>query len=338
MKSALIGLITFIAIFPAVCIEAHEVRPAYLEIKQTAVETFDVFWKVPGQGDMRLGLYLKLPQNCKPVSLPKQYGTGDAFIEQWTLRCQGALAGETILVEGLSTTMTDVLVRFEHLDGVIQATRLSPATPSLVVEAAPSPFQVSVTYLHLGIEHILLGVDHLLFVLALIVLVKGWRRLVGTISAFTVAHSITLAAATLGFVSVPTAPVEAVIALSIAFVACEIIHRRQGRSGLTERWPWMISFTFGLLHGFGFASALNQVGLPQNAIPIALLFFNVGVEIGQLLFIASVMSLIRGIAITSKKLGVGSKPSFANAWEFTTAYAIGSVAIFWLIERTLAFL
>ncbi len=338
MKQTLSWLIVFIAIFTTVRIEAHEVRPAYLEIKQTAVETFDVFWKVPGRGDMRLGLYAKLPQNCKPVSIPKQYGTGDAFIEQWTLRCERGLVGQTILVEGLSATMTDVLVRFEHLDGATQATRLSPATPSLVVEAAPSPFQVAVTYLHLGIEHILLGIDHLLFVLALLILVKGWRRLVGTISAFTVAHSITLAAATLGFISVPAAPVEAVIALSIAFVACEIIHRRQGRSGLTERWPWMVSFTFGLLHGFGFASALQQVGLPQNAIPMALLFFNVGVEIGQLLFIMVVMGALYGISIAAKKLDVASRPSFANALELTAAYAIGSVAVFWLIERTLAFL
>ena len=338
MKQTLSWLIVSIVIFTTVPIEAHEVRPAYLEIKQTAMETFDVFWKVPGRGDMRLGLYAKLPQNCKPISLQKQYGTGDAFIEQWTLKCERGLIGQTIVVEGLSATMTDVLVRFEHLDGVMQTTRLTPATPSLVVEAAPSSFQLSVTYLHLGIEHILLGIDHLLFVLALLILVKGWRRLIGTISAFTIAHSITLAAATLGFIRVPTAPVESVIALSIAFVACEIIHRRQGRSGLTERWPWMVSFTFGLLHGFGFASALQQVGLPQNAIPMALLFFNVGVEIGQLLFIGSVMSLLFGIAIGAKKLGVHSKPSVANAMEFTAAYAIGSVAIFWLMERMLAFL
>ena len=144
----------------------------------------------------------------------------------------------------------------------------------------------------LGVEHILFGVDHLLFVLALLILVKGWRKLVGTITAFTVAHSITLAAATLGFVHVPSKPVEATIALSIVFVACEIVHRRQGRSGLTETWPWVIAFSFGLLHGLGFASALREVGLPQNAIPLALLFFNIGVELGQLLFIGVVMAVI----------------------------------------------
>src|SRR5262249_12325133 len=151
---------------------------------------------------------------------------------------------------------------------------------------------VASTYLFLGVEHIWSGVDHLLFVLALLLLVKGWKRLIGTITAFTVAHSITLAAATLGFVHVPGPPVEACIALSIVFVAAEIVRSRQGGPGVTERWPWVIAFTFGLLHGLGFASVLNEVGLPQNAIPVALLFFNVGVEVGQLLFIASVLLFV----------------------------------------------
>ena len=317
---------------------AHEVRPAYLELRQTGMETYDVLWKVPGQGDMRLALYVNFPAGTTDLSEPRAAFINNSYTERWSIKRRNGLTGGTITIEGLNATQTDVLVRIERLDGTTQIVRLAPDKPSFAVAAAPRAMEVIQTYLVLGIEHILLGIDHLLFVLALLILVKGWRRLVGTISAFTVAHSITLAAATLGFISVPTAPVEAVIALSIAFVACEIIHRRQGRSGLTERWPWMVSFTFGLLHGFGFASALQQVGLPQNAIPMALLFFNVGVEIGQLLFIASVMSLLFGIAIAAKKLVVASKPSFANAMEFTAAYAIGSVAIFWVIERTLAFL
>ena len=317
---------------------AHEVRPAYLELRQTGTETYDVLWKVPGQGDMRLALYVNFPAGTTDVSEPRAAFINNSYTERWSIQRSGGLTGGTITIEGLNATQTDVLVRIEGLDGTTQIVRLAPDKPSFAVAAAPGAMEVIQTYLVLGVEHILLGIDHLLFVLALLILVKGWRRLVGTISAFTVAHSITLAAATLGFVSVPTAPVEAVIALSIAFVACEIIHRRQGRSGLTERWPWMVSFTFGLLHGFGFASALQQVGLPQNAIPMALLFFNIGVEIGQLLFIASVMSVLFGIAIAAKKLGVPSKPSFGNAMEFTAAYAVGSVAVFWLIERTIAFL
>ncbi len=197
-----------------------------------------------------------------------------------------------------------MLVRLERLDGTTQVTRLTPSAPSFVVEAAPRALQVARTYLVLGVEHILGGIDHLLFVLALLILVKGTRRLIATVTAFTVAHSLTLAGATLGFVHVPGPPVEAAIALSIVFVAAEIIHSRQGNAGLTERFPWVVAFTFGLLHGFGFASALNEVGLPQAAIPVALLFFNVGVEIGQLLFIAAVFAVIALARRIARRIGM----------------------------------
>jgi hydrogenase/urease accessory protein HupE len=204
-----------------------------------------------------------------------------------------------------------------------------PAHPSIVVEASPTLRQVAWTYLVLGVEHILLGIDHLLFVLALLLLVKGWKRLVGTITAFTIAHSITLAAATLGLVHVPGPPVEAIIALSIVFVATEIIHGRQGRPGLSARWPWIVAFTFGLLHGLGFASALREVGLPQQAIPLALLFFNVGVEIGQLLFIAAVAIIIGAASRIPMRV--------PRALEVIPPYAIGGVAMFWVIQRIVGF-
>ena len=266
---------------------AHEVRPAYLELRQTGPETYDALWKVPGRGEnLRLGLYVELPASCTNVTEPRGSMVNNAFTERWTAKCAGGLTGGTIHIAGLSATMTDVLVRLERLDGTTQVTRLTPSAPSFVVEAAPRALEVARTYLVLGVEHILFGIDHLLFVLALLILVKGTRRLIATVTAFTVAHSLTLAGATLGFVHVPGPPVEAAIALSIVFVAAEIVHSRQGETGLTERSPWIVAFTFGLLHGFGFASALNEVGLPQSAIPVALFFFNVGVEIGQLLFIA----------------------------------------------------
>ena len=177
------------------------------------------------------------------------------------------------------------------------------------------------------------GIDHLLFVLALFILVKGTRRLIATVTAFTAAHSLTLAGATLGFVHVPGPPVEAGIALSIVFVAAEIAHSRQGRIGLTERFPWIVAFTFGLLHGFGFASALSEVGLPQSAIPVALLFFNVGVEIGQLFFIASLFAVIALARQVTQRIGV-SQPAWA--WR-VPAYAIGSVSAFWIIQRISVF-
>jgi hydrogenase/urease accessory protein HupE len=192
---------------------------------------------------------------------------------------------------------------------------------------------VARAYLRLGTEHIWGGIDHLLFILALLIVVKGTRRLVATVTAFTLAHSLTLAAATLGFVHVPQAPIEAAIALSIVFVACEIVHSRQNRPGLTERWPWLVAFAFGLLHGFGFASALNEVGLPQNAIPVALLFFNLGVEVGQLLFIAAVLAVI---ALTRKLARSFTVSPPRWAWRLPP-YAIGGVAAFWLIQRLAAF-
>jgi hydrogenase/urease accessory protein HupE len=193
--------------------------------------------------------------------------------------------------------------------------------------------EVAATYLQLGVEHILGGIDHLLFILALLILVKGVGRLVATVTAFTFAHSLTLAAATLGFVYVPGPPVEAAIALSIVFVAAEIIHSRQGKMALTERFPWIVAFTFGLLHGFGFASALNEVGLPQSTIPVALLFFNVGVEVGQLIFIASVFALMALGRYLAQRLSV-SQPTWS--WRIPP-YAIGTIAALWVIQRTVSF-
>ena len=234
--------------------------------------------------------------------------------------------------------MTDVLVRLERLDGTTQVTRLTPAAPSFVVEAAPTGMQVADTYTRLGIEHILTGVDHLLYVLAMLLLVTGWKRIVATMTAFTATHSLTLAAATLGWVQVPQAPVEACIALSILFVAREIVCSRKGQPGLTEQWPWVVSFTFGLLHGFGFAGALSEVGLPQTAIPVALLFFNVGVEIGQLLFVAAAVAFIA----CGRKIGERFRPMTFDSASLTglrlvPPYAIGSVAMFWVIQRIAGF-
>jgi len=310
-------------------VEAHEVRPGYLAVRQTDAESFDVLWKVPAKGDLRLGLYARLPENCTALTPPSNYFSGGAFTGRWSVTCPGGLTGGTITIDGLSGTMTDVLVRIERSDGTTLVTRLSPANPSFVVEASPSAIKVAETYAGLGIEHILLGVDHLLFVLALLILVDGRRRLVWTITAFTVAHSLTLGAATLGFVNVPQTPVEAIIALSIVFVASEIAHARQGRPGLTQRWPWIVAFTFGLLHGFGFAGALTEIGLPAQAVPLALLFFNVGVEAGQLLFIAAV-----GVVVVVARRAKLPQPAWA--WR-VPAYGIGAVAAFWTIERVAAF-
>lgn len=313
---------------------AHEVRPAYLELREVERDTYAALWKVPGQGEnLRLGLYVELPSGCTNLTPPRAEMVSSAFTERWTVKCASAMTGGTIHIAGLMTTMTDVLVRLERLDGTAQVARLTPSAPSFIVEAAPRPTQVAATYLVLGGEHILLGIDHLLFVLSLLILVTGRRRLIATVTAFTVAHSLTLAGATLGWVHVPGPPVEAIIALSIVFVALEIVRKRQGQSGLTERFPWVVAFTFGLLHGFGFAGALSEVGLPQSAIPVALLFFNVGVELGQLLFIGSVFA---AMALARRVMQRIELRQPAWAWRILP-YTIGSVAMFWVIERLAAF-
>lgn len=319
-------------------LSAHELRPGYLELKQTGYEEYNVLWKVPAKGELRLGLYVKLPDNCKNISNPYAYQASGAYIEKWTTACEGGLTGNEIYVEGLTSTFTDVLARIERTDGSSQAARLTPSSPSFVVESEPGSFQVVKTYLVLGVEHILLGIDHLLFVLALLLIVKGWKRLIGTITAFTIAHSITLAAATLGLVNVPGKPVEAIIALSIVFVAAEILHGMNGRSGLAERMPWLIAFIFGLLHGLGFAGALSEVGLPRTSIPLALLFFNVGVELGQLLFVAVMICIyfafksVLGILKSRQTVLTG-----IMRIERGVAYLIGSVACYWVIERIYSF-
>jgi hydrogenase/urease accessory protein HupE len=266
-----------------------------------------------------------LPPDCTNVTEPRGEFIGGSFVERWTVRRAGGLDGATIHIAGLAATRTDVLARLERLDGTTQVNRITPAAPSFTVESAPSAREVAATYLTLGVEHILLGVDHLLFVLALLILVQGTHRLVVTVTAFTVAHSLTLAGASLGFLDVPGAPVEACIALSIVFVAAEIVHGRRGQPGLTARRPWIVAFVFGLLHGFGFAGALHEIGLPQTDIPLALLFFNVGVEVGQLVFIAGVLVVI---ALARRT------PVTMPAWAWRIPpYAIGGVASFWLIQR-----
>jgi hydrogenase/urease accessory protein HupE len=274
-----------------------------------------------------LGIYVKLPEGCVEPEQPLAFQEGGTWVERWSAQCPGGLSGQRIEITGLSSTVIDALARYERLDGTTQVVRLTPADPGFEVTEAESWRQVAGTYTALGVEHILLGVDHLLFVLALLMLVPNLRTLFWTITSFTLAHSLTLAAATLGWVHVPQAPVEAVIALSILFVAMEIVHWRQGRPGITRRWPWLVAFTFGLLHGFGFAGALSEIGLPEHAIPLALLFFNVGVELGQLLFIAAVFIL---------SLALRRIPWPAWAWR-VPVYGIGTMAAFWTIERLAGF-
>jgi hydrogenase/urease accessory protein HupE len=328
MRSALL-LLAFLAAF-ASGLSAHEVRPAYLELRQTSSETYDAFWKVPGQGEsMRLGIYVELPPGSTNVTAPRASMDNNAFTERWTIKRPGGLAGGTIHIAGLTATMTDVLVRLERLDGSSQVTRLTPSTPSFVVEAAPRALEVARTYSVLGVEHILTGIDHLLFILALLIITGGGWKLVKTVTAFTISHSITLTAATLGFLHVPQRPVEAVIALSIVFVAAEIVRIHRGLRSITARAPWLVAFTFGLMHGLGFAGGLSEAGLSAGHVPMALLFFSGGVEAGHFIFIGVVLAFIavvRHIRIP-----------FPRWAELVPPYAIGSVAMFWVAQRISVF-
>jgi len=325
-----LAVFLLISVLGAFNAAAHELRPAYLELRQTTPDTFDALWKVPAAGeDLRMALYVRLPESCVNLTEPRGIISGGAHLERWRVKAPNGLSGERITIDGLASTMTDVLVRVERLDGTTQVTRLTPAHPSFLVEASPGKWQVVRTYSVLGVEHILTGVDHLLFVLALIIITRGGWRLVKTVTAFTISHSISLTAATLGFVHVPQRPVEAVIALSIVFVAAEILHGRQGREGITARAPWVVALTFGLLHGLGFAGGLSEAGLPQGHIPLALLFFSLGVETGHLLFVGVVLSL----SALARRLKLPT-PQWA---QLVPAYAIGSVAMFWMIQRIAAF-
>ncbi|MFL5025792.1 MAG: HupE/UreJ family protein [Microvirga sp.] len=307
---------------------AHEVRPAYLDLREERTGEFSVLWKTPMLGEMRLMLEPVFSGPVEAVNPVAARMTGDAAVQTWHLRAK-SLRGQTLRIEGLEATLTDALVRVTFLDGSTWVQRLTPRQPASLIPAQPHAWGVAGTYLTLGIEHILTGIDHLLFVLALLLLTKGTWRLVKTVTAFTVAHSITLGLATLGIVHVSSRPVEAVIALSIVFVAAEIVQARRGRSGLAAQMPWIVAFIFGLLHGFGFAGALSEVGLPDGHIPVALLFFNLGVEAGQLLFVAAVLALVAA----ARRIPM-AWPRWAG---LVPPYAIGSLAMFWVIQRVAAF-
>ena len=307
---------------------AHEIRPAYLQIVQRNSTTYEVFWKVPSMGDAVPKIQPVFPPYFDIEILEGPNQIPGFVIYSYKIRSDKNLQGTVLTIAGLNKTLIDVLVHVSYLKGEKVTFMLQPDKNSGVIPGETSKMDVIRTYTTLGIEHILLGIDHLLFVLALIMITKGKWRILKTITAFTIAHSITLTLAALGIVDFPIPPVEAVIALSIVFLTVEIVKNLNGKQTLTGRKPWLVAFTFGLLHGFGFAGALANIGLPQGEIPLALAFFNIGVEIGQIAFVLVVLAI-------SKLL------SYKKDWPFVLkklpAYAIGSLAMFWFIERVIRF-
>jgi hydrogenase/urease accessory protein HupE len=333
MRRLLLLLLAIAAsLLPIAPATADEFRPAYLQLNQSGRDTYDVLWKVPAIDENRIvKVRPDFPPGTVELSRPRTSYANGVAVQRWRIAVSGGLEGKAISFPGQSDARMDVLARLIRSDGTVQLERILAIDPSFVVEANPGPYEVVQTYTVLGIEHILTGFDHLCFVLALMLIVRRTRLLVWTVTAFTLAHSVTLALATLGFIHVPGPPVEATIALSIVFVASEVVQQQRGREGLAARKPWLIALAFGLLHGLGFAGALAEVGLPANAIPLALLFFNIGVEIGQLLFIAAMLVAMRSLQRLSADHAVLRRAAVVPA------YLIGAIASYWTIERVSAF-
>jgi hydrogenase/urease accessory protein HupE len=324
MKRVCRRLAAVLVLLTAAPVSAHESRPGYLELREGADGRYEVLWKQPAVGDLVLRLNPVFPDPCTLTSADRQLVPG-ALSTRLTLSCPGGLAGKTIRIAGLEDTLTNVLVRVYHRDGAEETHLVHPTAPFVTVRGTAGWTERARSYLFLGVEHIMLGVDHLLFVLGLLLIIRDRWMLVKTVSAFTVAHSMTLAVATLGHASVPGPPLNAAIALSILFLGPEIVRSWRGQTSLTIRQPWVVAFAFGLLHGFGFASGLTATGLPRGEIPLALLLFNVGVEVGQLSFVGLVLLLERSF----RQLEIHWPTWVAHA----PGYLVGSLGAFWTIQR-----
>ena len=306
---------------------ADDLRPGYLEWREDAPDAWTVTWKAPLLGGLATRARPVMPAGCRAGERKRTFN-GPAVIETIAVACARPLGGATLGLAGLEHGFTDALLRVAPRGGAVQAARLTPQAPTATVDERAGRLDIARTYTMLGVEHIVFGFDHLLFVVALVLLIRGVRQLVTTVTAFTLAHSLTLAATTLGAVALGRKPVEICIALSIVLVARELLRPPDASPTLARRAPAVIAFVFGLLHGFGFAAALAEIGLPQGEVPLALLAFNLGVEVGQLLIVALALAALAALArIAPHRL----RPATA-----VSAYGIGIVASAWLIERTLA--
>lgn len=304
---------------------AHEMRPGLLELHELSPGNYSFLWKKPAGGEVEIQIAPVFPKGWRLRTPDRQALTPGSVVVRGVLEAPGGLEGQTLAVAGLEATVTDVLVRIHHADGRLETHMLSPSKPSVTLGESAGGRQHALGYLQLGIQHIGLGVDHLLFVLGLLLIVSDRWKLLKTISAFTVAHSLTLAAATLGWASIPSPPLNALIALSIFFLGPEIVHAWRGETSFTIRHPWVVAFGFGLLHGFGFASGLTSLGLAPGEIVSALLWFNVGVELGQLAFVLACLALVRSFAALQVRW---PRPAL-----YLPGYAVASLGAYWTIQR-----
>lgn len=307
-------------------INADEMRPALVQIDQVDNSHYQVLWKVPARGEMKLKLSLLIDGRQPPIKRESYFVSG-SYVERWQIERAEGMKGLHIGVNQSRSKLTDIIIRYQSLKGEVVTGRINAQKPSFTFAQKLNYENVFKSYTLLGIEHILIGFDHLLFVACLVLIAGVSRKLFWAISGFTVAHSVTLAISSLGIFSLSIAPLEAVIALSIIFLAVEIA--KGDKTNLTYRYPVMVSSIFGLLHGFGFAAVLAEIGLPSQDFISALLYFNVGVEIGQLLFISAIIFLLM-LLQKFKYFNIKHAEHFSS-------YAIGSVAVFWFIERILVF-
>lgn len=340
MKLALHLLVSLLVmLFVVDPASAHRFAPSLLEAEEITPQTYRIVWKTPAQATSATPLQPVFPDACEldGESLTVQEGTG--LVSTLTLNCEAlgstGLVGQSIGVSGLAENQTTAMVMLSLQDGRHYQSTLTVEEPDYLVPHSPSIGAVLVDYSWLGMEHIWGGLDHLLFVTGLLLLVGGGMRLLWTITAFTVGHSITLIAVTLGAIEYPVSLIEFIIALSIFVVALELSRtigqnadeREDGTRGLIRRHPWWLAGGFGLLHGMGFAGALTEIGLPQDNIPLALLSFNVGIEVGQVIFVAALLAAWRVIGrITNVNV---------DRFAPLPIYVLGALSAMWCVERSI---
>ena len=314
------------AVFIQGSAQAHEVRPSFLQLEQVAPQEFAILWKIPARGEAMLKLDVNLPEECQATTPQQVVRNTSAVVKTWRVRCADGLTGKTVRIPGLNTTAVETIARVDWMDRPSQNVRLTGGLDRFEVAGRTTVTDAAATYLPFGISHIWEGIDHLLFLVALFFLIGSLGQLLLAVTSFTVAHSLTLGLAVLGVVHVPSGLVETLIALSIVFVAAEAARGDRQPPTITRRWPWALAFAFGLFHGLGFAGALTEAGLPEDAIVPALLFFNLGVEIGQIAFIAGLSALLYVLGV----VGTHVKATASRA----ALYTAGIAGMFWTLERT----
>lgn len=320
------GVTVLLFVLSSAPLRAHTSLPAYLDLQEKATGTFDMLWRLPTAEGPPPAIYPVFPDHCVvPAHLLTEQAPG-SIVQRGTVQCgPEGLEGGKLKIENLPLTILDVFVRITFAGGKTVTQILKPSSPAFTILDSGNARIDALGYVELGIGHILYGIDHLLFVLGLLLIVRATRLLLKTITAFTVAHTITLGLATFGVVHLSPTPIEAVIAMSIVFLAVEIAQSQRGIIRLTYNRPWLVAFAFGLLHGFGFAGTLAQIGLPPHDIPAALLFFNIGVETGQIAFVIAILAFVYSL----REVDINWP-----AWSYQIpSYAIGSLASFWFLQR-----